>query len=346
MLHSLRSRPSRPTSRLMSTSTSTAIPIPPTDKYLFDLRGYLVLRSVLSPLEVLAANSAIDSRSHLAAGRGAPGVRNAREGTGLGGEGERRDLGGMLEWEGDDSAVFRSVLAHPRLAPYFNAFLGPGYRLDHLPFLILQHPGSEGFSLHGGVTDVRTGRYNHHLGHEFRNGDVRCNLLACEVVLSDHPEGMGGWCVVPGSHKSNLPAPAELIENGSEIGEGGSLSGLRDACVQPAVKAGDVILFSEGTVHGAAPWRNEHERRVALYRFSPGFMGYGRGYSCGLEGGFYPKRMTEGMTEAEKAVCLPPFATHLDREVVGDDGRVVDGAGKRTEEKKTFDRRVFGVDYY
>ena len=42
------------------------------------------------------------------------------------------------------------ALAHPKLAPYCDALLGPGYRLDHQPMVLQQDAGSEGFSLHGG----------------------------------------------------------------------------------------------------------------------------------------------------------------------------------------------------
>lgn len=35
---------------------------------------------------------------------------------------------------------------------------------------------------------------------------------------------------------------------------------------QPATKAGDVVLFSEGTVHGALPWTvKDRQRRSCLY---------------------------------------------------------------------------------
>ena len=39
---------------------------------------------------------------------------------------------------------------HARLVPYYNTFVGKGYRLDHLPLAIFQSTGSEGFMLHGG----------------------------------------------------------------------------------------------------------------------------------------------------------------------------------------------------
>ena len=60
----------------------------------------------------------------------------------------RKELGQLLEL-GNDSKIFKSILNHPKLLPYFHEFLGEGYRMDHLPFLIAQEKGSEGFKLHG-----------------------------------------------------------------------------------------------------------------------------------------------------------------------------------------------------
>ena len=73
---------------------------------------------------------------------------------------------------------------------------------------------------------------------------------------------------------------------------------------QPVTQAGDVVVWSEATVHGATPWQADHQRRIALYRFSPANMGYGRGY---LE--VDPARL-EGMTDAQRAVLQPPYVSH------------------------------------
>lgn len=62
--------------------------------------------------------------------------------------------------------------------------------------------------------------------------------------LVDHPKGSGGFIAIPGSHKANFPTPPALIDGSGE-------QDLRGVIVQPETKAGDVILFSEGTVHGA-----------------------------------------------------------------------------------------------
>ena len=65
--------------------------------------------------------------------------------------------------------------------------------------------------LHGGQVDCGSGAFKFELAHQCVNGTIRCSLLAASLVLSDHPAGAGGFCVVPGSHKSNFAAPEEMI---------------------------------------------------------------------------------------------------------------------------------------
>jgi hypothetical protein len=98
------------------------------------------------------------------------------------------------------------------LVPYFHEFLGRGYRMDHLPFLILQEKGSEGFSLHGGTVDCGSGQYQPHLAYSCVQNRINNQLLATAVVLSDHNEGSGGFVIVRGSHKSNFAMPQDMIE--------------------------------------------------------------------------------------------------------------------------------------
>ncbi len=127
-----------------------------------------------------------------------------------------------------------------------------------------------------------------------------------------------------GSHKLNLPVPDD-VAHGAVDGFSEHLyvppplifctsfqyQTLHPFRYQPVTRAGDVVVWSEATVHGATPWKADHQRRIALYRFSPANMGYGRGY---LE--IDPARL-EGMTDAQRAVLQPPYATRLERAVVG-----------------------------
>jgi hypothetical protein len=127
---------------------------------------------------------------------------------------------------------------------------------------------------------------------------------------------------------------------------------------QPATKAGDVVLFSEGTVHGALPWTcQERQRRACLYRFAPATMAYGRSYfghptaddeknggKAVNNAGGWPIAMYHGLTEAERVVLEPPYNTRLDRPSVKQDGSVE--ITTRSARKKQHDREVFGTKYF
>ena len=81
------------------------------ERYLFDLNGFLVVRNVLNAEEVRAANEAIDRHITSAVERSDVSLRNAKPGTPMYGSGPgRKDLGGVLEWGSVDSHVFKSIL--------------------------------------------------------------------------------------------------------------------------------------------------------------------------------------------------------------------------------------------
>ena len=190
---------------------------PEKDKYFFDLNGYLVIRNVYSAAEVAEMNSVLDARSSDMKEREAIELKNADDGTPLAGSCGRKDMGGILEWGERESFHFRSVLDHPSLRPYYHEFMGAGYRMDHLPFIIAQDKDAEGFKLHGGTVDCSSGSYNPEIAYSCVNGRIFNRLLAVSVVLTDHNEGDGGFVIVRGSHKSNFACPPDMI-NG--IGDG------------------------------------------------------------------------------------------------------------------------------
>lgn len=340
--------------RMSSTTVNGDYPTEMTDdeRYLFDLNGYIVIRGVLSPEEVERANQAIDKHAHEMIERSDPALRNAVKGSQLYGTGPgRKDLGRVLEWGADDSKVFKSILAHPRLVPLFHGILGKGYRMDHLPFVLAQDKGAEGFQLHGGTIDCSSGEYNPHLAYSCHHGTITSALLGCNVMLTDHNAGDGGFCVVPGSHKSNFKMPKGMVDGNR----------YQEFIVQPATKAGDVVLFSEGTVHGAMAWTPANrQRRACLYRFAPATMAYGRSYfghhansndndgesNSSNDGAYWPAAMYEDLNDAQRAVLEPPYANRLDRPniLVPEEGSVE--MTTRNERKKQHDREVFGTKYF
>ena len=154
-----------------------------------------------------------------------------------------------------------------------------------------------------------------------------------QVQLCDHSEGEGGFCVLRGSHKLNLPVPKDVTN--------GVSTAFATHIHHPVTKAGDVVIWSEATVHGATPWRGDHERRIALYRFAPANMGYGRGY---LE---IPPEKLDGLSPAQRAVLEPPYASRLERPfVTAEEDNAIPRKKVRAETKKELDRKLFGTAYF
>jgi len=294
----------------------------------------VVVRNVFSTEEMAAANAAVDAHAGALHARDrAAGLSNTAQDTPLAATGPRMDMGGMLYWPQPHCDVFRQVLDHPKLVPYLTTLCGDGYRLDHQPLLIAQERDSEGFSLHGGPVSS-DGRFNPELQYRCVGGEIWTSLVAVAVSLCDHNPGDGGFCVLRGSHKLNLPVPRDIAT--------GQSAAFAEHIHHPVTRAGDVVIWSEATVHGASPWLGAHQRRLALYRFAPAFMANGRGY---LE--IRPEQM-EGMSERQRAVVEPPYGIRLERPLVtARDGPDAPPSKKaRSAAKKALDKKCFGTSYF
>jgi hypothetical protein len=97
--------------------SSTSLGLTEAERYIFDVRGYLVLRGVLSKEEVGSAVSAISKHKEEFVERHAQ-IKNAKQAAFNGtSDGGRLEHGKFLQWPKEDSQVFRSLLAHPKVAP-------------------------------------------------------------------------------------------------------------------------------------------------------------------------------------------------------------------------------------
>ena len=181
--------------------------------------------------------------------------------------------------------------------------------------------------LHGGPID-REGRFNPSLQYRCDGNRIFNSLVAMSVTLTPQPAGAGGFVVVKGSHKMAFPPPEPMLHG----------EAFKEFVEQPVTAPGDVIFFSEATLHGSAPWTVDHQRRIALYRFAPAGCAYGRAALT------WPESYLEGCTEAERSVLEPAYAIRLDRPCADADGTVV--MHSRSAAKKEFDRDVFGTEYF
>lgn len=215
-----------------------------TQQYLFDLQGYLVIENALSPEEVTILNKLIDQQ----------GLPIAEEALRFGAAAGATEGGsGFLEW----GTPFCKLLDHPKIMPILRFILGDCFRLDRL-YGIRMSKGMPRGHLHAdyGATSPYSGARPGERYH-FRENETPGGFVVVAWNLSETGPKYGGFCCIPGSHKSNFKLP-EMIEEAPE----------QSSCVViPPIPPGSVILFTEALTHGTAVWTGGHERRTLLFKY-------------------------------------------------------------------------------
>lgn len=232
------------------------------ERYFFDLNGYLVVENVLNKSEIDALNKAIDNNTGLIA-RNNPEIEVSDT---LKGDSVRTDLEGMLMWPKPWSQPFRDLMNHPKISPYLNELLGQKYLLDHL-YGILMSRGNQGLKLHGGGGEDEDFAETQFF-YRYHNGRIRNGLTVVTFALADELLGDGGFMVVPGSHKSNMPMPNDIVTLDRDMG----------IVKEVEVKAGSAIIFTEALSHGTMPWKASHQRRAILYKYTSGTLYMAQSY--------------------------------------------------------------------
>ena len=215
-----------------------------TQQYLFDLQGYLVIENALSSEEVANLSKLIDRQEFPVADSE---VRFGGAAGGLAGG------SGFLEW----GAPFCDLLDHPIVIPILRFILGDCFRLDRL-YGIKMSAGMPRGHLHAdyGATSPYSGARPGERYH-FRDNEIPAGFVVVAWNLSATGPGYGGFCCIPGSHKSGFKLP-KAIEEAPE----------QSSCVViPPAPAGSVILFTEALTHGTAAWTARHERRTLLFKY-------------------------------------------------------------------------------
>jgi ectoine hydroxylase-related dioxygenase (phytanoyl-CoA dioxygenase family) len=154
----------------------------PTERYRFDVQGFLVRRGVLDRGEIEALNAAVDVLGVPPPG---PDLSSQR-------------FSGHLPV----ARRFRDLIDHPAVLEVVRETCGPNVRLDHT-YGIVMSPGTSGLGLHGGATPFDPAQY-----YRVDGGRIHTGLVAAQWALVDHPAGGGGFMCVPGSHKAGFPLPS------------------------------------------------------------------------------------------------------------------------------------------
>ncbi|MDE0180653.1 MAG: phytanoyl-CoA dioxygenase family protein [Caldilineaceae bacterium] len=216
-------------------------------QYLFDVQGYLVVENALSRAEVAQLNRLLD-------GQQLPEPGHSQR------FGSAPDGSGFLAW----GQPFVNLLDHPRIMPILRFRLGDCFRLDRIYGMCMSQGMGRG-RLHAdyGATannaHTQQGEYV-----PFRDDQIYNGFVVVTWCLSDSGPGMGGFCCIPGSHKSNYKLPQQIDEAPDEA-----------ACViTPEAPAGSAILFTEALTHGTAAWQAVHQRRSLLYKYCVSHMAW------------------------------------------------------------------------
>ena len=261
------------------------------EKYLFDLRGYIVVKNVLSSSQIADLSARLEEerktnpRPILGSDRTI--FRNEDD--------PAWSAPSLLEMGGS----YLELIDLPVIKPYLTTLLGNHFRLDHdyvkvdgamKDRTLYLHGGGQGA---GGPKDLVGPTDGGQCYYRYSNGKFYNGLVAVAFELDTVNPSDGGFACVPGSHKSNIGLPSEwrIAKTQAEMPE---------IVERVAVSAGDAIIFTEACSHGTVPWTGEGERRTIFYKYCPHAIAWSPCY--------YNADNYGGLTEAQREILLPPSA--------------------------------------
>jgi len=222
-------------------------------KYLFDLKGYIVCKNVV-PIEIIdSTRKLIDQLLEMDPKDHTPPVRRLSENVETENPNAKRwGIGNILE---ADSA-FHYFVDIPEVIDIIENISGDTYRLNHT--YSLQSKGSGVYtSFHfNGTPLVPPASYRYH------NGQIISTLTKAVFPLLDCYEDDGCFAVIPSSHKSNFKRPF-----------GDHHHPRMSPKVEPIpANAGDCIIFTESLTHGSVVNTSGRPRSTLYYCYSIGWM--------------------------------------------------------------------------
>ena len=209
------------------------IPLTAEQKYLFDMRGWLLIPNALTEAETEEMRDFALRLQH------SPETIA---------EHERSALGGPLQKLAD----------HPQVAGFFNEFLAYprlssqtcyGFRMESC-HLFYRQLGDGKFSPHNGNGLFRFPGDSHF--YHCIPGKAHSGLTRTVWELNPVEKGCG-TLLATGSHKAVYPAPESLQDPNSPIWD------------EYTCPAGSLLFFTEALTHSARPWANPNIDRVAIF---------------------------------------------------------------------------------
>ena len=230
------------------------------EKYLFDLKGYLILKKAISSKELRECNKIIDKLKNL---------KNAEWHGYVHGHNYGGKEGLNLQQIYEAGEPFEKFIDHPSWINHMLEFVGGKDTFDHQhgPLFIdenfanVRGPG-EAIGIHSGNPE---GIQRNH--YRYQDGKFHCSQVNILIALKKIGPGDGGTVVIPSSHKSNIQHP-EYKKNKMKKNNVSSAEKMTGS-LEVFLDAGDVLLFVDSLCHGSAKRTNRGERRIVVYRYGP-----------------------------------------------------------------------------
>lgn len=237
-------------------------------RFLFDLQGFLVVPNALDVEQVQRMLVAMDEHS----------VNPPQENT------DDYRFGAFLSWSDD----FRNLIDHPAIVPILEEMLGPRFRLDHAYGMATAPRQGEVQRSKGNSLHHHAGMYEHACFYVTHGPKMHNGLVVVSYSLTDIAPGAGGFCCIPGSHKSTYRMPEQWyqLENNPLV-------------QQIPQRAGDALIFTESLTHGTWAWSDPiAQRRSVLMKYTPHYMQWAAGTM---------NANIEGLTERQKLILQGPY---------------------------------------
>ncbi|MDE2997941.1 MAG: phytanoyl-CoA dioxygenase family protein [Gemmatimonadota bacterium] len=207
------------------------------EKFLFDLKGFLVIPEVLTSTEIRTVREHVDVYTkdpeslpeHL-----------------------RAPIAGPAEF----------LIDHPRAMGILQEVIHPERERIRLESVFVSARSAETtanqWRPHVGGTNLDPSH-----SYRFHNGRIYSGMTRIVWELNEVRKGQGGTCLVPGSHKANLVSAQD--GNWPEQADDPE-SGLWETYGCPP---GSLVVFSEGVRHTGSAWTNpDNPRRAILIAYN------------------------------------------------------------------------------
>lgn len=202
------------------------------EKFLFDLKGFIVIPEVLSQQETDRVRDHVQTYS--------------RDPDSLP-EAQRSPIAGPAEF----------LIDHPRVTGILQELIDSRVERLRLESVFVSArgagDGADPWRPHGGGTNLDPS-----LSYRYHNGRINAGMTRIVWELNEVVEGKGGTCLVPGSHKANMAsAQASSWPEAADDPD----SGIWETYGCPP---GSLVIFSEGVRHTGARWTHGANPRCAI----------------------------------------------------------------------------------